>query len=366
MRGRVERVTGLLFFINLTRKPFQEILMKNSQWLFLSIAFGITIIFFGCTKDNPVAFHSRITDEQALRAKVERADSIAQFSGSDEATIDDHGLREPEYLGREDDAIVNSISTLSGTRDSSSPVRWGRHIKREQIVRDYHIDILGDTGAIVTIVKTIPGEFLVGWGYRTPDTVVVDTIVRKPFTQIVTRKIQFKRVANSDDPHRNWRPVALTLVQGKNQGTLTFSITSLEIIDPRLPAPPPVVTDPLNTWLRLGWRHPAVPVILAGDSIVVHVTITSSNDSNEIVALRHGIDGIGPQRGRARMLLVSVTGSPGNYTRVYEKIFHANAPRRDIIARLNAVIDVLSYGSIFSKEEPFTNEFWGMPYILIH
>jgi len=296
---------------------------------------------------------------------VTMADSIAEFSSSDEATIDDNGLRDPDYegLAKEAAAVGERFGSVAG--DSLYPIRWGRRITWSEVTRDYQVVMLGDTGAIVTIVKTLPGEFWVGLGYRSPDTVVIDTIIRKPFTEVVTRKVQFKRIAHTDYPMRNWAPVAITLVQGKTQGTNSFTIVSMEVIDASV-GYDSVVTDPNNTWFRLGWRRGTIPIVQSGDSVTVRVTVTSSDDSSEIVIFRHGIAGTSLLRGRTRMRLVSISGSPGNYTRVYERTFHPYLRFGIFAARFNVVVDVLSRGSIFDNNAPFTNEFWGTPYIVTH
>ncbi|MBI1803321.1 MAG: hypothetical protein HY033_04890 [Ignavibacteriae bacterium] len=344
--------------------------MVRIQSLVVLLAIGMTIVFLGCTKDNPVNTPGQMNDEQALTQQVTSVDSVAEFSSSDEATIDDNGLRDPDYEGLAKEASIDIGSIRSVAGDSIYPVRWGRHIKWDQVVRDYNVVMLGDTGALVTIVKTMPGEFWVGLGYRGRDTVVIDTIIRKPFTEIVTRKVQFKRIARTDDPRRNWVPVAITLVQGKTQGTAGFSISSLSIFVQHIDGPLPVqsdITDPLNTWFQLGWRHGTIPIFDVGDSVKVRVTIMSGDDSNEVVVLRHGIAGTSLLRGRTRMRLVSVSGSAGNYTRVYERTFRAALPWRSIFAaRLNAVVDVISRSSIYVDTAPFVNEFWGMPYIVAY
>src|SRR5882724_8804086 len=96
----------------------------------------------------------------------------------------------------------------------------------------------------------------------------------------------------------------------------------------------------------------------------VRVTVSSSDGSAEIVHLLHGIAGGWPDRHRLQMTLISTTGGPGAYTRVFGSRFVARLPVwAAFAARFNAVVDVVSRGSIYSMSDPFTNEFWGLPYI---
>ena len=331
--------------------------MKQLQPAVLVVAAGLVFGLIGCSKESVVT--SVVTDSQALQAAVTSIDSIAAFSSSDEATIDDNGLRSPEYDG---------FAKISG--DTATPVRWGRHIFWSQVTRRYDVVIpAGDSTAFVTITKTLPGEFWVGVGSRTPDTVIVARTIKKPFTEVLTRNVRFVRVAHSDNPIRNWLPVAITMVDGRTRPDSLnhFSIASLEV--EQFGHFDTTYTDPLQTWFRLGLLHGSIPHVRAGDSVRVRVTVNSSEGSAEIAHLRFGIAGNGAEHRRALMRLVSTTGGPGNFTRVFERTFIARLPRilpaGVLAARFNSVVDVLSYGSIYRDDAPFTNEFWGAPYIVV-
>lgn len=333
----------------------------NRFALLLSVA-GLLVYLWGCSKDNPVTQTGPTTDEVALQQQVVEADSVADFSSGDEATIDDNGMRDPEYDADVSLEMQGMSEMAKASSDSIYPVRWGRHINH--ITRNYLVTMDGDSAATVTIMKTLSGVFRVGLGIRTPDTVIVDTVIRKPFVEDVTRKVRFRRIARSDNPRHNWVPVAITLVRGKTNETHDFSIASLEVTSHLVPFDR-TVTDPLDTWFRLGRFMGSVPVFPVGDSITVRVTITSSSPMAELVYLRHSVPAGLMERRRARMNVVSTTGGSGTYTRVYERSFHTRLPRRVLAARFNAVADAKSYGSIYSNDAPFSNEFWGMPYIVV-
>jgi hypothetical protein len=362
--GVWERVAGQSFY----RCHENDFIMHNRERrmkitvvsiLFIGTCFLIG--FNGCTNESSVGPLPQTTDQQVLRQQVTTIDSVADFSTSDEATIDDNGLQAPDYDGSAIEAVLHLGHVSSTTVDSLSPFRWGRHINWTAIVRNYNVVMLGDTAALVTITKTIPGQFWVGFGTVVNDTVVIDTVVKKPFMDTVTRKVLFQRIAKTTNREKNWRPVAITLVEGRSQTANSFSITSLEITDPSTKFDT-TITDPLNSWFKLGLFRGSVPEFAKGDSITLRVTIASSDDSSEVVMLRHSVEGRGSVH-RVRMSLISTTGGAGNYTRLYEENFSANLPAHVLAARFNAIVDVFSHGSIYSIPAPFENEYWGSPYI---
>jgi hypothetical protein len=346
--------------------------MKSFPVFVLLAVVGLAITLVGCSKDPIVGPPSvQSPDQQALQQQAtdmtDQTYGVAQFSSSDESTVDDNGLRDPDFEGVAKIDVNDFAGILSTSADSIYPVRWGRHIFWNQVTRTYTVVVNpGDSSALVTITKSLPGEFWVGLGTKTVDTVIVDSIIKKPFREVVKRKVRFIRVARTDNPLRNWRPVAITMVLGqtKPDSLNQFSISSMEFEVLGQPATP-AYTDPLNTWFRLGLFHGTVPELHVGDSVKVTLTVNSSEDSAEIAHLRYGIAGDDGERRRTKMRLVSNSGG----VRVYERTFVARLPRLMpsgiLAARFNAIVDVFSYGSIYVNDAPFTNEYWGFPYIVV-
>ena len=289
---------------------------------------------------------------------------MAPYTLSDEATIDDNGMRSEDYDAADGTIADNPPMTrLNG--DTLVPVRWGRHLDWHNVASDYQVVIQGDSSALVTYTKTVPGEFRVGYGIVIGDSVSIDTVVRKPFTETITRKVRFVRIARNNDPFRNWFPVAVTLSLGQTSGGNAFSIDSVQLAL-RHAGVTATYSDPLNTWLQLWHRNAEVPSFLKGDSVLVRVTLTSSDSVPEISALRHGIAGGRPERRRLKMKLVSSTPVGNEYVRVYERTFKTSMAGGRMMwgERFNLVVDVLSHGSIWSMSDPFSNVFWGIPYVV--
>lgn len=339
--------------------------MKKTTLMMWIAALALSMALVGCTKETatgPGGDPSADADKQAVQSMVIQSDSVAEYSSSDESSIDDNGMRNPDYEGLAKIGFDSeSISGVSG--DSTYPVKWGRRIFWDRVVRSYTVTTIGDSLANVLITKTLPGAFWVGIGTRTADTVIIDTIIRKPFVETVKRNVLFRRIARLANPLRNWIPIGVTMVEGKTDGTNDFSIASVEITE-RNGSFHRLITDPLDTWFRLGFFHGSIPFFPVRDSILVRVTVQSSNEFAEGVYLRHGIDGGNLARRRGMMPLVSTTGGAGNYTRVYERTFVTSLPPFVLISRFNAVVDVISHGSVYDNDAPFMNEFWGMPYIV--
>ncbi len=204
----------------------------------------------GCSNNNSTVMptaQAPSADVQALQQAVATVDSVAAFSTSDQATIDDDGMHADEYQTTSAGSPDYLTGTVSG--DSSSPVRWGRHITK--VTQTYAVDTTGDSLATVTITQIITGELRIGLGAHRLDTTVVDSVIKKPFTLDIKRKVLFRRVARTNNPLRNWMPVAVTMAEGTSQNTNDFSISSVEIADTRQHYDS-TFTDPLNSWFALG------------------------------------------------------------------------------------------------------------------
>jgi hypothetical protein len=330
--------------------------MKMSQITLLIVLFAAAIVFFGCSKDNATG-PTITTDEAALQSQVVHSDSLADFMSSQESSFDDGSApQDPEYG-------ISKPSTLVPV------VRYGRHVFWNLATRKYATVKEGDTAAVVTVTTTVPGELLLGVGSGTGGSVSIDSIIRKPFTETLTRKIRSRKIARTSDPAVNWLPVSMTLVQGKsaNESPSSFHIVSLEFTA----SADTTITDPLNSWFRFGRPlRSGIPYVKVGDTVTVRVTVESTNDSAEVVNLRHGIDGIELVRGRVMMSLEpSAPPVGGVYTRVYRKQFIARNFAMGhpliFIARFSAGVDAFSYNTLHDDSAPFENEFWGFPYITI-
>jgi hypothetical protein len=309
--------------------------------LHLLVLFALFVALVGCSKDDVVT--TPTTDAQAIEEMLTSVDSVAEFSESDEATISD-----PDEM----DWAKYGFST------TTTPVkvfRWGRRVT--SVDRNVTVTHLGDTMAIALLTKVFHGNLVIAASYD--DTAHhADTVIRKPFHERVQRKVIFSRIANSDNPRRNWKPIAISLVAG---GAVpdTVNLFTIEKLEVFAPADTYTVTNPLNTWLRLGNHHDHVPVVRHNDTIIVRLTVVSSDDSAEAVALRWAAE---QGHFRERVRLVSETAVVGGYERVYERAFRAHLPFGRFVGRYNVVLDVHSWGSLNDDAMSVSNRMWGFPY----
>lgn len=316
----------------------------NLGLLFTIILSAIFII--GCEKSTIV--HPTSSDDDYLKQQALSAEELEGFISSEDFSIDDGAERDMSY----DDFGFNK------TTYPISPLKWGRKV--EKVTKTQIVNRINDSISVVTIIKDIEGKFIIKAVKDSGD--VVDTIkVVKPFTSKIIRKVRFLRVNNDRDVRKNWRPIAITLVEGKTS-VKDFSIGTLEVMSSVDTA---TITDPLTYWVRLAPGRGGVAIVRPHDSILVRLTINSVIIKPEFAMLRHGMDnGKIRHRARFRMELVSETGSDGNYTRVYEKKIAARLPLGLALGHYNAIVDVMSYDSIKDDVAPFMNSFWGMPYLV--
>ena len=327
--------------------------MKRIHLLVGVIALGFAMMLGGCSQDTTTGPGTGATSDQQAVQQMATADSVGEFASTDETAIDDGGPLE--------EAFAKSSTLIK-------PFRWGRTI--DNIVRNVDINIIGDSIAIATITRVITGQFKISASYSATAT-WADTIISKPYTERVQRKIRFRRVAHSTIYERNWVPVAITLVAGNTQpdSDNKFTITSIEF---NFPLTADTVTDPLNTWLRFGRIQNGVPLLGVNDSAVVHLKILSSDPDTEHAVLRYRARPVfylplAPlEMRRVRMVLEgSVPGTvPGTYERTYKTVFYGALRAGVAIGRYNAVVDVISHGSLYDDAKPFSNRFWGVPYIV--
>ena len=325
--------------------------MRNR--LLLVLATLVLVVVGGCKKEEgggPLP-----TDEnaiQSLASSQNPQDTIATFSNSEESAIDDGGL--PATPG--DDYYVGQgfYPKVGEVTWPITPLRWGRQV--QSVSRSVAVERLpGDTLAVATITKVVAGILHI-LAIRDSGGVRDTVQVTKAFEDTARRKVLFARIRHTEDPRLNWWPIAISLVEGHSP-TSNFTIDSIEVMTPRDTV---TVTDPLNTWLRFGFfGRFRILHIMPTDSVRVQVTISSQNDSSDLVWLHWGVGWGDGRRHRARIAMISESGGVGAWTRVYARTFHAHQH----LGRFNAVIDALSYGTLFDDTAAYSNKFWGKPYI---
>ena len=152
---------------------------KNLSRYFLAfIALAIFTLFARCQDENVVepTGTEPTTDREALEKLVDEDSSLTSF----DYNYDEEGVM--EYLGKVSSEIY--------------PFRVGQ--KMRLVNRTLSIDFQ-DTIAYGTLTKTFEGLLLIAASYDSNAT-EPDTLIKKPFTAVVTRKIIFKKIRDYQLP----------------------------------------------------------------------------------------------------------------------------------------------------------------------
>jgi hypothetical protein len=315
----------------------------------LTVAAFTAIMMSGCTKDSTGPDQSTtppsgVTNEQQAMQYYASQDAFVQNL---EATFEDTSLEAFDY------------GTLARIDTSITPLRFGRFISGVQT--DITVEPLsGDSLAVAHVQKNITGTFKVSGIKGSGDTVTVS----KPFEDIATRNIIFKRIANNADRFwLNWLPVATSLVKGgtaSRQDQPDILLTKAQLF---LPGGDSItIVEPNAFYLRYRWTrlfdggNNDVPEVVAGASVRLEATVVSASPDTDLVAMRIGIDAM--HHRRIRMHLVSSSGTANTFTRVYSIQF--TLPMYH--GWFHIGIDAMSRATLFDDTAAYSVSWWGIPY----
>jgi hypothetical protein len=311
----------------------QRSILKNLLAIFTAL---MLILMIGC-KDSPVDVVDNSqtnSDQEALQKIADEDSSLASF----ETNFNDEDLMS-----------FAKVST------DIYPFRVGHKVRL--VNRNLNIEFQGDS-AIGTLTKTYEGVLLIAASYSDTSS-VPDTIIQKPFTTTVTRKLIFIKVAKTDRPLLNWKIAAISLPEG---GTGSANIQIQKVIVSIDGQDDLVIESPtdnfLNRWKKW-WRE--IPVLHLNQPVKIQVEVKSAYADTDFVTLTYGADLRGFHRAKKRFELVSSTpDGNGFYTKVYEQSYTAN-PYRGFF---HAVINAFPSQVIFDDAAPVETSMWGIPYIV--
>ncbi|HTR99887.1 MAG TPA: hypothetical protein VML00_09055 [Bacteroidota bacterium] len=298
----------------------------------------------GCTKHDGGPVDASSTNVNQLQ-QIQTQALADPFVQNDQATFADQSPQPTDYgtLGKIDAPIT--------------PLRWARIISG--VSRTVTTTILpGDTMAVAHIVKTITGTFKV-------KTIIdsVDTVIAKPFTDVATRNLLFRKVNLADTSV--WWPAATSLIDGGTNPAPANNQIAITEVQVFAPTDTITITDPSTFYLRYGWRpfHDGerfdCPQFHGGDKVVVQATVVSASVDTDLVALRYGF-GFNIAFGRRQhMNLISETkNTDGTYTRVYQATWYAHF----FTGFFNAGVDAITRGTLYDDSLPYSASWWGVPY----
>lgn len=312
--------------------------MRRRSFLkhFLAI-FLLSIIFFAGCKNSPTEPESLepMTDQGALEKIAEEDSALSSFDSN--------------Y--NEEDAM----SVMGKSNTQIYPIRVGHKVRL--VSKNLNIEFVGDT-AYGTLTKTYEGTLLISASYSSEkDT--ADTLIQKPFTSVITRKIIFIKTAHTDRPMKNWRIGAISLPEG---GVLSSNI-DIKKLTAFLPnGDTLVITSPNEYFLDRRFRHwwRDIPIVLRDRDVKIQVEVFSAYEKDDFVTLTYGADRKGFHRSKKRFELVSSTQNGNGYDKVYEQTYETH----QFPGFYHAIINAFPNQVIFDDSAPVENEMWGIPYFV--
>lgn len=304
------------------------------KYLLLIISTAI-FVFAGCKNSPTEPSPAEPTTDQEAMLKIADGDSaLASF----------------DYNYNED----NAMSFMGKISTTIYPLKVGLRV--HIVNRTMSIDIIGDT-AYATLTKTYEGVLLISASYDSASS-PADTVISKPFTSTITRKIIFVKVANTEFPIRNWRIAAISFPEG---GTSHPNI-NIEKVTVFLPADTLMITSPNDYFLSRGWGWwRKLPFILRNHPVKVQVQLFSAYNDDDFVTLTYGADFKGLHRAKKRFELISSTPVTGGYDKVYEQTYNSN----QFPGYYHAIINAFPRQVIYDDSVPVENEMWGIPYAVV-
>ncbi len=288
-----------------------------------------------------------LNDLQALQKLVDEDESLQSF--------------EPNYNEEEAMDLFGG-----GLAKAIFPVRVGQRmslVDRELVV---DFDEESDT-AIGVLTKTFDGILFIAASYdeftlvpgEKPDSNLVDTLIQKEFSTVVTRNIKFVKVRNTENPERNWKIGAVSLPEG-GTGSANIFITELTVDLPN--GEQVVVDDPNEFYLERspGYRN-QIPNLNRGEEVTVTVEMQSTYSDTDFVSLTYGaLRGGKHHRAKKRFELIDETFDGQFYTRTFQQSWVINQGR----GHKHAIINAIPKQVLFDDETEVEEHSWGMPYLV--
>lgn len=312
----------------------------NKQKSFLAqflsiIMLAVVTLFIGCKESvNEPDNTEPTTDKEAMLRLADEDSSLASF--------------EPNY--NEEDAM----SFLGKIETQIYPFRVGHRIRL--VNRNMDINVVGDT-AYGTLTKTFEGTLIIAASYNSGAN-APDTLIRKPFTSVITKKLIFVKIANTNFPYRNWRLVAISLPEG---GVLSSNI-DIKKLTAFLPNGDTLIINSPNSYFLsrgLGWWR-QIPFIGKNQSVTIRLEVYSAFADTDFVTLTYGADIKGFHRAKKRFVMLSSTPSGSGFEKIYEQTFTAH----QYVGYYHAIINAFPKQVIFDDATPVESESWGIPYFI--
>lgn len=327
---------------------FSKIASNSVKLLALAVVFGFIAYLAGCSNTTT----NNGTDEQYLQGVVTGTGS--QF------TTDEDNMVYEENADLNDGGAVGDNGNPGPNSPIDSLIRWGRIVDHVDI--NFAGSFSGDTVYSGTVTRTISGHFrIIGIKAGLPDS------VNKPYTEVLTRFIAFKRVARTNSPRLNWRLYQLSCLSGSTtspqNGNNNTQITAIVVVVNGVPKDTllgPNFNNDVFTTLRFGGT--GIPQVGQGDNVTIYVTVNSS-EINNYVAWHWARNSYGFHR--VPFTYVSSIPGPNGYYATFSKSFTIWSGHP--VGAFNGYINASTHESLWDDDPNlFSSTEVGIPYRVTH
>jgi len=298
----------------------------------------LLIVLVGCNKSNIIEPDS-LNDEALIRL-IESEEAIQNF----DENFDD-GDATGFFVGKSFGNIY--------------PIRVGRRVTGIQ--RTFSREIIGDSAKVQ--VTTEYNGFLIIAGKFSPfspgdTTIRPDTIITKPFREIVKRNVTFKRISSRFDNNKAWKLQAISLPEGSTT-IRNIKITKVELMLPgRVPL---IITSPLDTYFFIGDPIRDLPQRKKDETVSIKVYITSNSPEEDFVTITYGKK-LGNQwpKIKRKLELVSSAQVGDNWEKIYQGNWNIFVTHP--FGRFHSVINAVTNETIYTIQGQVSSFTWGIPY----
>ncbi|HRI46318.1 MAG TPA: hypothetical protein PK559_04365 [Ignavibacteriaceae bacterium] len=272
-----------------------------------------------------------------------------------------------EKIAQEDSSLVSFEKnydeqggldfSLGKTAEQIFPVRVVRRVTN--VTRNFDANIIGDT-SYVTATLTFSGNLFIAASYDSValgDSSAVDTIIVKPFSSTVVRKLIFSKVANTRNPEHNWKLIAISLPDG---GTVTQNI-KIQKMTISLPNDTLVITSPNDYYLSRGLgKMRQIPLLNRNQRVTIYVEIFSKYDDEDFVTLTFGADIRGINRVKRKLTLESSIPVSDGFVKTFKHTFLT----QPFPGHSHAIVSAMPKQVVFDDQAPVECKSWGIPYFV--
>lgn len=305
------------------------------------------VIFIGCGND---VVESEMTDDEFIRYVVS--------SGYDNDYNNDDNLVSQDIEDLNDEGALFNDNEPPTTSSYDSLYKWGRIITG--VNRNTEITNEGDSLKNVVVNTTLNGNIII-IGYLSN---VMDTTI-KPFTKNTSRKVVFKRIANTDKPRRNWRLYKVSCLDGQTTqpelGSSKVRIDKIEIYRNGEPNPSYTLTGPdFNNIIFVTKLFGGAGLLQLDRNEVIKAKVYTTSQMTEIdyVAFHSSKRGFGHKR--TLFDFESQTGS-GPYNRIFSKDLIINGTHK--LGAYNAHFSATTHESFYEDDiSKFASDVVGVPF----